>query len=66
MGDQQKCMESKMECPPTEDLPSGTAGGEVTAARDESWSEDNVSLFPSSDHTTHRLQRCLFGGNRQH
>ncbi len=49
----QSCMESKMECPPTEDLPSGTAGGEETVAGDDSWSDDNVSLFPSSDDKTH-------------
>jgi hypothetical protein len=44
------CMERN---PPTEDLPSGTAGGEETAAGDESWSDDNASLFPSSDNKTH-------------
>ncbi len=47
------CMESKKECPPTEDLPSGTAGGEETAAGDDSWSDDNASLFPSSYGKTH-------------
>jgi hypothetical protein len=46
-------MGSKMEGPPTKELPSGTAGGEETVARDDSWLDDNVSLFPSSDDETH-------------
>jgi hypothetical protein len=42
-----------MECPPTKDLPSGRAGGEETAAGDDSWLDDNASLLPSSDEETH-------------
>ncbi len=47
------CMGSKMEGPPTKELPSGMAGGEEMVAGDDSWPDDNASLFPSSDDETH-------------